>query len=628
MTHRSRGPTALASLALPAMLALAPSTAPAQVLPAAPPAPAGVATASAPISDVRYEVTFNAATAARRRMQVAMRFGVAGSEPVLLSLPGWTPGAYEMSWFARWVQGFQATDADGRALGWDKVDHDTWRVRPSGRGEVTVRFDAVADSLDNAMAWSRADFLLFNGTTAFMYPEGRGFDWPSRVTIVTEPGWLVATGMPGAGAPRSYALRNYHDLVDMPTFVGKFDLDSAQVAGKWTRLATYPAGSVSGDRRTTTWDWIRRMIPPQVQVFGEVPWDTYTVLQVADPSYQGASGLEHQNSHVDVVTPLAVGNPFLASLYSHEIFHAWNVKRLRPAELVPYRYDAPQPTALLWVSEGITDYYADLALVRGGITTPEQFWEATSGKMEEVASAPAVALEDASLSTWVHPTDGSGYIYYPKGSLAGLLLDILIRDASDNRNSLDTVMRELYGSTYKRGQGFTAEQFWAAASRSANGRSFAEFATRYVDGRDPFPWAETLPLAGMRLQSDTTRDPRIGITSASAESGVTVTEIAPGSSAASAGVQPGDVLVSIADLPVTDETFGARFRQKFRIPDAARTFPIVVRRGEQTLTLTAPLQFVESVSSRIVVDEKANAKAVRIRRGIVGEGGARSGFRT
>jgi len=119
------------------------------------------------------------------------------------------------------------------------------------------------------------------------------------------------------------------------------------------------------------------------------------------------------------------------------------------------------------VSEGITDYYADLAVTRGGIVTPEQFMNFTSDKIGNVTDSPPTALEDASLSTWIHPTDGSEYLYYPKGSLAGLMLDILIRDASDNRRSLDDVMRGLYRTTYKQGRGFTAADWWRAVSTAA-----------------------------------------------------------------------------------------------------------------------------------------------------------------
>src|SRR5450759_2676921 len=318
-----------------------------------------------------------------------MTFTVGGADPVLLSLPKWTPGAYEIDNFARDVSNFSAEQA-GTSLAWDKLDPDTWRVRPRGMGEVTVRFDYLADSLDNANTWSRPDFLLFNGTNLFPYPEGRGFDFPASVTINTEAGWKIATGMTPAGAHR-YDASNYHDLVDMPFFVGQFDLDSAQISGTWVRFATYPSGSVTGGARVAVWEALQRVIPAEVKVFGEVPWSTYSVLQITDPSYGGGSWLEHQNSHVDVLSPGMLGTPVLPSLYAHEIFHAWNVKRLRPADLWPYRYDEEQPTPLLWISEGITDYYADLAEVRGGIVDANGFYLLTGDKMSEVEALSPTA---------------------------------------------------------------------------------------------------------------------------------------------------------------------------------------------------------------------------------------------
>src|SRR6185437_4325871 len=147
--------------------------------------------------------------------------------------------------------------------------------------------------------------------------------------------------------------------------------------------------------------------------------------------------------------------------------------------------------------------------------------------------------EDASLSTWIHPTDGSEYLYYPKGSLAGFALDIMIRDASDNQRSLDTVMRELYRTTYKAGRGFTAADWWGAVSRAAGGKSFAEFNAKYVDGREPYPWAQVLPLAGLRVATDTIREARLGI-SASQDStgGVVIRQVMPGGAAEEAGVKP------------------------------------------------------------------------------------------
>ena len=581
-------------------------------------AAAGIAKAtaaqSAPITNVRYDVTFDSRTATAGQLNVAMTFDVASTAPVLLSLPVWTPGAYDVSNFARNVLGFTATAGD-QAVRWDKVDHDTWRVRPARAGSVTVRFDYAADSLDNAMSWSRPDFVLFNGTNVFLYPEGRSFDFPATVAVKTDAGWQVATGMRPGGAARTYREANYHDLVDMPFFIGRMDLDSMQVEGKWHRLATYPAGRLAGAQRASLWDQIGRMVPPQSRVFGETPWDTYTTMMIFEPG--NGSALEHQNSHVGIYDPQFIGNPLLASITAHEIFHAWNVKRLRPAEIFPYRYSSPQPTTLLWLSEGFTDYYADIALVRGGIIDSTAFLGQVVQNMAQVEQLPPVALEDASLSTWIQPKDGTGYIYYPKGALAGFMLDILIRDATSNAQSLDGVMRALYTASYKRGRGFTTEEVLAAASRAAGGRSFVQYYERYIDGRDPYPWAEVLPLAGLRYVVDSVRVPRIGVSTVPDSSGtLTVGQVAPGSMAAAAGVQSGDVLVSVGDVQVRDQNFGLQYRQQYGTREGADV-PIVVRRGGQSLTLPGKVVLALQTQSRVAFDPAASGKALQIRQGLM-----------
>ena len=579
---------------------------------------------SAPISDVRYEIRFDNSTAVSRMLKVAMTFATPGNAPVVLSLPAWTPGAYEMTWFARSVSNFTPT-ADGKPLRWDKTDFDTWRIEPAGARQVVVRFDFTAEQLDNAMSWARPDFALFNGTNVFLYPEGRGTEWPATVTVRTETGWQVATGMTPAPAPNggingsaaSFRATNFHDLVDMPFFVGAFDYDSTKVGSLWVRFASYPKGSVAGNERRQVWEQLTRIFPPQQAIFGETPFSTYTVMQIVDSSFAGASGLEHQNSHVDVISPYAVGSDFMPSLYAHETFHAWNVKRLRPADLVPYRYDVPQPTTWLWMSEGVTDYYADVTLVRGGIIDSTGFLQAITGKINEVESTVPVALEDASLSTWVKPTDGTAYLYYPKGGLAGFLLDIMIRDASDNARSLDDVMRELYQTTYKRGRGFTSADWWGAVSKAANGRSFTDFNARYIDGRETFPWATVLPLAGMSFVSDTVREPRLGVFTQPDTGGVVVTSVEERGAAAIAGVRRGDVLRVIGDIPVRDASFGEKFRAKYGRAADGTPLAVQVSRDGQLLTLSSTLRFVVRTQSRILFDAKASPKAARIRAGIL-----------
>jgi predicted metalloprotease with PDZ domain len=570
---------------------------------------------SAPISGVRYDVTFDSTTAATRQLHVAMSFTVDGQGPVLLSLPSWTPGAYEVGNFARWVSAFSATSA-GKTLSWDKLDFDTWRVRTDGAKSVTVAFDYLADSLDNAIAWANGDFVFFNGTNVFMYAEGRPLEFAATVTVHAPADWRVATGMPPAAAPRAYSAANFHDLVDFPFFIGRFDYDSTRVGDRWVRLASWPVGALAGANRAKLLDDHRKMLPPEIAVTGDAPFANYTTFIVFDSTSGGGSALEHQSSHLGIYSPLLVGSVLLPSITAHEMFHAWNVKRLRPADMWPYRYDRPQPTPWLWVSEGITDYYADLALVRGGIIDSSGFLQLTNGKAQEVSQTPPTALEDASLSTWIHPADGSGYLYYPKGSLAGFLLDIQIRDASDNKKSLDDVMRELYASDYKQGKGFTFDDWWGAVRRAANGRSFDDFYRRYVDGRDPFPYATVLPLAGFAMKVDTTWIPRVGVQTGGDSTGVRVVAVDPTGAAAQAGVRAGDVLLSVGEIPVADATFGARFRQRYQ-RSSGETVPVRVKRGEQTLTLSMKIVLEMQLAEELTLDPRASAKAVRIRSGIL-----------
>lgn len=568
---------------------------------------------SAHITAVQYVVTADLSALSARRLWTAMSFDVAEAGVVLLSLPAWTPGAYEISDFAKGVSHFSATQ-DAADLRWDKLDYDTWRVRPTRAGRVTVRFEIAADSLDNAMSWARPDFALFNGTNLFMYPEGRSLEFASTVRIDTDAGRVV-TGLASGGAPRMYKASTYHELVDMPVFVGKFDLDSAIVAGKTFRYATYPVGSVGPEARATAWQQIQRIVPPALNVFGEIPWDTYTLMQIVDSTYGGYSGLEHANSHVDIVSPNFVGSDFQPSLYAHEIFHAWNVKRLRPADLFPYRYDRPQPTTWLWMSEGITDYYGDLAEVRGGVVDAAEFYKLTSDKIAEINATTPFALEDASLNTWVHPKDGTGYSYYPKGSLAGLMLDIAIRDATDNARSLDTVMRELYQATYKKGRGFTHDDFWGSVTRATGGLSFEAFERKYIDGRDPFPWDSTLKIVGLRLMADST--PYIGVsTGTDAAGAVRVMQVQMESPAAAAGVRIGDELLSIGELAVADNDFGAKFRLRYDGRVTGTPLSIAVKRGTESMSLPGLLGYASN-DPKLTEDPAAPRRAVRLRNGIL-----------
>ncbi len=577
-------------------------------------APAQTARISAPITDVRYEITADSAAVGRRQLGVMMSFQVASAAPVILSLPAWSPGHYTVLWFARRVSDFSPTAA-GAPLPWRKLDFETWEIQPRSAGNVRVSFQYLADAVDRAVAWTSPNFAFFNGTNVFLYPTGRGFNWPAHVSVRTEPSWRVATGMDPAAGSNNFTAGNYHDLTDMPFYVGRFAIDSTKVADRWIRLAWYPAASLTTARRDRTFAWLHKFIPVDVALFGEAPFRNYTLFQRSDTVVNGG-GLEHQASQVDEVLTSQL-DADLVGLYSHEFFHAWNVKRLRPADLVPYRYDDAQPTTWLWVSEGVTDYYGALATVRGGVNDSTGFFGFLSGEIASVASAPPTAVSDASLNSWINSTDGSGGLYYPKGGLIGFLIDVMIRDASDNRSSLDFVMRRLYVTTYKQQhRGFTGTEWWGEVSRAANGKSFAEFARRYVDGREPLPVDSVLQLAGLRFHGDTIREPRLGIGTAVDSTGLKISQVVPAGAAAAAGARVGDQIVSIGDVTITNDDSFESFRGRYA-GTPLTTIPLVVRRGTETLTLQLPVRLSTRMRAIVEPVPNASAKALAIRHGLL-----------
>lgn len=607
---RSLRDPARALLALPAAVAV----------PAALAAQAPRPAVSAPVAELRYEVTLGALEAIERTLKVGATMRVDGTAPVLLSLPAWTPGAYEISDFARNVAGFEATQ-DGRPLAWDKLDPDTWRITPARRGTIRLAYTVRADTLDTSQGWTADDFGFFNGTMTFLAVEGR-LDTPAAVVVRTEPGWRVATGMRPADSTHHFRATDFHDLVDHPFFVGRFDLDSVKVAGRWMRMATYPMGALAGPLRTARWDALTRATGALVASLGEVPWTTYTVLEVIDSTFGGMSALEHTESELAIVGAPYLDEPFVTSIHAHELAHAWNVKRLRPADLWPYAYDRPQPTTWLWMSEGVTDYYADLALVRSGLTDEPAFLSTTLGKIDGVEQRPVTALEDASLQAWLGMRDGTADLYYDKGSLAGLALDILIRDASDNAGSLDDVMRELWRTAWGQGRGFTADDFWNAVSRAARGKAFGDFARRYIDGREPYPWDEWLPKAGWRIVNDSITEPRLGVRLRAHELGVIVEAIDPSGAGSRAGLAVGDIITHIGGRATLDPDFGARWREFWGKRPGA-DMALTVRREDLTETLTAKVELATLIDRHIAPDPGASAKARRIRAGILRGPGAR-----
>jgi predicted metalloprotease with PDZ domain len=547
----------------------------------------------------------------------------ATGEETLVSLPAWTPGFYAINDYARYVRNFAAVDGGGSTLRWERADKDTWRVFSQGSRRVRVTFDFLANNLSLDGCVLQSDFGLLNGTNLFLYPEKR-YDLPARLRFELPAGWRVATELeePETGI---YTAAGFHELVDNPTFLGHFAIDSAQADGRWIRLALYPADAIPEQARQVMLDALQRIADYSHDLFGEPPYERYTTFMYLHSGQANSSGgLEHANSQLDIMpieayeSPERIGQGFGFGLLSHEYYHAWNVKRIRPAEMWPYDYESEQYTPLLWVSEGFTSYYGPLILARTGLSSEEQFWSAMQGNLNGVESQPYQAsVEDISLATWINPIPiGSGY-YYSKGSLIGLLLDIKIRAATGNRNSLDDVMYRLYRDHYQRGRGFTTQDLLDYIAGYLGDDETDQFYRAYIDGREPLPYAEILELAGVEFRVDTIVEPLLGVYADYSEAGtVSVANIVPNSSAEEAGLQAGDELLRVGVVDVAGQGWAPRFREVYA-DSVGRPFEIEYLRDGGRMSGTASIRTRTRYEYRLEPMMEASEAQLAIRSGLI-----------
>jgi predicted metalloprotease with PDZ domain len=567
--------------------------------------------------EVRYEVAV--ASAPAHLFRVKAEFPHGGSDTLLVSLPAWSPGNYEIQNYARYVRHFSATDAAGRALFWDRLDKDTWRISTGRTDRVTIAFDFEADAIDLSGSRLNEDFGVFLGTNLFLYEEGR-LERPAQVRFTLPPDWKVATALP-AGATGFRAV-DYHELADAATFLGRFSLDSLAVDGKWIRIAVYPAADYTPAVARNLRESIARQATVQNRLMGGAPYETYTVFfNVYHEPIQFGGGLEHAASQFDIMPADGFADAdgtlgdFIQPLLAHEFFHLWNVKRIRPAEMWPYDYHAEQYTPLLWWSEGVTDYYGDLTNWRAGLWSDEQWITSMQGNAAQVEAAPEPwSQEDGSVATWINEVFvNSSQLYYPKGSLTGLLMDIAIRDATDNRHSLDEVTRGLYTRFSKQGKGFRTADLLALLTE-AGMPDVSGFYQRYINGRDPLPYEQILPKAGIAVERRTTSSPFLGVQMASSAN--VVAGVVPGGAAEAAGVRGGDTLISVGEVPVgPDGDFGPAFRDRYR-GKAGQPLSIAVRRDGQLLTLYTTVRERSISSVRLSKAPNPDARAARLWRGL------------
>jgi predicted metalloprotease with PDZ domain len=507
-----------------------------------------------------------------------------------LSLPAWIPGSYMIREFARHIVSISACAKD-KPVALTKLDKHSWQAEPV-KGSLTVRYQVYAFDLSVRGAYLDIQRGFFNATSLCLCADGQA-DQPCEVEIEAPAGkayehWQLATSLPAVDVKKKsgfglYRAADYDELIDHPVEMGTLERVSFKACGVPHEIVV--SGRQRGDLKRLARD-VKKICEYQIRLFGEpAPFDRYVfMLYVGNDIY---GGLEHRASTALVanrddlpaegVEEIGDGYLTLLGLFSHEYFHSWNVKRIKPAVFTPYDLTRENHTRLLWAFEGITSYYDDLALVRSGLIDSKRYLELLAKNLTAVqrgAGRTKQTLEESSFDAWTkyyrqdENSPNAIVSYYVKGSLAALALDLTIRKETKSAKSLDDVMRALWRKWLADGKG-VGEQEWEALAEAETGLKLKEFFDLALRSTSDLPLQELLAGQGVTLEwtpasgsgdkgglangaKPTKARAVLGARTQSDPLGVKLASVFDGGAAQAAGLSGGDVLIALDGLKVSD----------------------------------------------------------------------------
>jgi predicted metalloprotease with PDZ domain len=511
------------------------------------------------LEPIRYTISFPAPHT--HYVEVEAQYPAEGRATIDLMMAVWTPGSYLVREYERNVEGLTAVNQSRAPLSVEKTRKNRWRVVTGGASTVSLRYRVYAHEMSVRTNWVDDEMALVNGAPTFITL----LESPSRraheVRVVLPRGWK-ASYAPMAHGPidNSYLAPDYDTLVDSPIVAGSPAVYEFSVRGKPHYLVNF------GERGIWNGAQAARDLEKTAQAIGafwdDVPFDRYYFFNIIGGA---RNGLEHKSAAV-LNTPLENngrdGYLQWLSLASHEYFHAWNGKRLRPIELGPFDYENEIYTKALWFVEGLTDYYGDLMLARVGVATRDEFLGALSTQIRNLQTTPGrleQSVEMASFDAWIkyyrsdENTPNTAISYYIKGAVIGFLLDANIRRLTNGSRSLDDLMRVMF-KRFSAEKGYTSNDVRAVAAElvgPAHAQDIRSWLERALETTSELDYATALDWFGLRL-TPSAPTPRawIGVTTRIENQKTVVTGIRRGSPAAIAGLSLLDEIVAINNVPL------------------------------------------------------------------------------
>lgn len=562
----------------------------------------------------------------------------AAKPSVELYMAVWTPGSYLVREYARNVENFQARTAAGRALTWTRTSKNRWRVDAANEPRIDVSYRVYAHEMSVQGNWVDAGFAMLNGAPNFLTLVGSG-KRPYEVKLELPPTWRKSiSGMKDGPAPHTWIAADFDELLDCPIYAGNAPIHEFDVEGHKHYLVNEGEGPM-WDGPASAKD-VAKIVAEYSRQWGGLPYDKYVFFNMI---VESGGGLEHKNSTwlggsrwaygntedaPDTPAGAARGGPRRPSrqgwlgLVSHEYFHLWNVKRLRPVELGPFDYENEVYTRSLWLAEGVTSYYGPLALRRAGLSTHAQALRAMSGAIGQLQNTPGrlvTPAETSSFNSWIQlyrPNENSpntAISYYTKGQVLGFLLDAKIRKATNNAKSLDDAMKLAY-QRYGNEKGYTPEQFRALCNEVA-GADFSAWFRLALETTEELDYTEALEFYGLRFKPEPARPsaPRLltGINANTAAGRIQITGLRRGTPAYNAGFNVNDEILAVNGYRVRAEQWPSRLDNY----KPGQTVDVLIARRDELMTLKLPIAADKAASWTLEAkpdatdEQKARVKA-------------------
>ncbi|GAB3887001.1 M61 family metallopeptidase [Spirosoma agri] len=493
---------------------------------------------------------------------VTLNYPNPDQETVEFKMPVWTPGYYQLMNYASHVENVRATNAAGKPLNWEKTAASTWRVYANKATVVTLSYDVKATRNFVASSYLDEHKGYISPAGLFMYVPNQ-LQQPVTVTIHPYSGWKprVATGLDSlAGRTNTFTAPTFDVLYDSPMLMGNLEqLPSFTVSGIPHYFVGYNMGSFNQEQFMAD---LKKIVEAGAAIIGDIPYKHYTFLAIGP----GGGGIEHLNSTSISFDGNGLNTPQgklrLYLFLAHEYFHHYNVKRIRPMALGPFDYEQENRTNMLWVSEGFTVYYEYLMLRRAGLMTEDELLNALRGNLSAYENKPGHRFQSATQASYETWSDGpfgrtgdeayKTISYYDKGPVLGMLLDFTIRHETNNKKSLDDVMRTLYQTYYqKEKRGFSDDEFRAVCEKTA-GTSLNEIFA-YASTVDAIDYPKYLAYAGLAIDTTLRERPDawLGLTLREKSDSLFVSTVDWESPAWKAGVRSGALLLTLNEQRAT-----------------------------------------------------------------------------